>query len=471
MRYHLRSQPTQENSHALVLGTGLAGLLAARVLADHFHQVTVIEQPRAITLADWPPPVQAQRLIERWFPGLGAELMTAGAPSVEWTAECPVLLPVGWSPRFQSGMVSRLSTSALLERIVCQRLLDYSMGRVTFITGQIVDGLQRDGQCISGVRFASGEVCRADLVLEASGRDSQAVKWLAALGYRAPEEMVIESGLHTATALFQQPEGFEYDWRALLVLPMPGEKARGGFLYPVEGRRWAVVLFGRDLIPTDIPGFLDYAAELRTPLVANILRDTVALSAIESTQNITLRQRYYERLLAWPEGFVVVGDAACDYSALYSGTGAALSASALAEALDEQRKQQPEGDLKGLAGRFLGRQARLNALPWRVAETCVDYWRATHPAGHVLGLPAWYIEQVMAVAVCHPATYQTLLEIAQRATSPMQLFTPSIFWQTVRQQFMPRHPRMIPPMPPVFRAAPTRKSITQEMAAVANLRE
>lgn len=462
MRYHLQSKPTQEDTHALVLGTGLAGLLAARVLADHFHRVTLVESPAAAHYADWPPSLQAQRLVERWFPGFGAELMTAGAPSVEWTAECPTLLPAGWARRFQSGLISRLSSPALLEKITRQRLLDYSTGRVTFSPEQVT-GLQRSGEQISGVVCASGEVLTADVVLNTSKRNLKALP-----NTRPPDAIEIETSLYTTTAIFQQPEGLERDWRALLVLPDSGAKARGGFLYPIEGRRWVVTLFGLKTPAGDIATFLNDAGVLRSPVIAEALCAATPLTtSLETTDHLILRQQRYERLLSWPPGLLMFADAACDYGPFYRQTNAALAALALAEALDEQRRQQPDGALNGLAARFHARQARLNDLPWRLAETCVDYWLKAHPPGHVLGLPAWYIEQAMIAATRHPAIYQMLLEIAQRATSPMQLFTPSVFFQIVRQQFAPRQRSPITLMPPSFRPPTPRKLVTQEMTAIA----
>src|SRR5713226_10075921 len=39
-------QAKQSNQHAVVIGASMAGLLAARVLSDHFEQVTIIERDR-----------------------------------------------------------------------------------------------------------------------------------------------------------------------------------------------------------------------------------------------------------------------------------------------------------------------------------------------------------------------------------------------------------------------------------------
>ncbi len=37
-------QAKQSNQHAVVIGASMAGLLAARVLSEHFDQVTIIER-------------------------------------------------------------------------------------------------------------------------------------------------------------------------------------------------------------------------------------------------------------------------------------------------------------------------------------------------------------------------------------------------------------------------------------------
>jgi glycine/D-amino acid oxidase-like deaminating enzyme len=43
MNKHQSGQNASGNRHAVVIGASMAGLLAARVLSDHFEQVTIIE--------------------------------------------------------------------------------------------------------------------------------------------------------------------------------------------------------------------------------------------------------------------------------------------------------------------------------------------------------------------------------------------------------------------------------------------
>jgi 2-polyprenyl-6-methoxyphenol hydroxylase-like FAD-dependent oxidoreductase len=83
---------------AIVMGGSIAGLLAARVLTDHFDQVTIVERDR---FPEKPEPrqgvpqshqlhvllTQGQRILEQLFPGLTDELADNGAESVDWTAD------------------------------------------------------------------------------------------------------------------------------------------------------------------------------------------------------------------------------------------------------------------------------------------------------------------------------------------------------------------------------------------------
>src|SRR3954447_11411420 len=80
--------------NAVVIGGSMAGLLAARVLADHFAQVTVIERdvPEAATEPRKGVPqgrhahgllARGQEIIADLFPGLFDDLVAAGAVRVD----------------------------------------------------------------------------------------------------------------------------------------------------------------------------------------------------------------------------------------------------------------------------------------------------------------------------------------------------------------------------------------------------
>src|SRR5262249_30695872 len=76
--------------HAVIVGGSLAGMLAARVLADHFDTVTLLERdrfPEAPAARKGLPQgrhahallERGRRILERFLPGLTAGLVWAGA--------------------------------------------------------------------------------------------------------------------------------------------------------------------------------------------------------------------------------------------------------------------------------------------------------------------------------------------------------------------------------------------------------
>jgi flavin-dependent dehydrogenase len=215
---------------------------------------------------------------------------------------------------------------------------------------------------------AGEETLAADLVVDASGRASQAQRWLEELGYPAPRETVIASHLGYASRYYAPPPGFQARWRGLYLQYAPPTALRAGTLVPVEGDRWLVGLFGlsRDYPPTDEAGFLEFARSLRSPLLYEAIRDARPLAPIVGYRATENRLRHYDLLPRRPEGLLVLGDAACTFNPVYGQgmTVAAAGALALAGCL---RAQGQRGDLRGLAARFQRRLARQLAPVWTLA--------------------------------------------------------------------------------------------------------
>ena len=253
MADHVRS------GRAVVIGGSLAGLLAARVLADRFDEVVVVERD---TYPDEPEPrkgvpqsrhlhillVRGQRLLEALFPGLMAELREAGAASLNWPRDILWLGAAGWGSRTARGMTLVSSRRELLEDRVRRRVV--ARPNVLVLEATEVDGLLGvdAGRQVRGVSIrardggdgASREL-EADLVVDASGSLSSVGSWLTQLGHGAPEETVINSFLGYASRFYERPpDDGSRDWRGLLFQPnVPGE-SRGGGVFPVDGGLWHV---------------------------------------------------------------------------------------------------------------------------------------------------------------------------------------------------------------------------------------
>ena len=79
-----------KRTHAVVVGASMAGMLAARVLADVFERVTILERDTLPTGPDLRSGVpqarhlhallpRGRRIVEQYFPGITLDLLTAGA--------------------------------------------------------------------------------------------------------------------------------------------------------------------------------------------------------------------------------------------------------------------------------------------------------------------------------------------------------------------------------------------------------
>jgi 2-polyprenyl-6-methoxyphenol hydroxylase-like FAD-dependent oxidoreductase len=151
-------------THALVIGGSITGLLAARVLTNHFDSVTLVERdciPEQLMSRQGVPQANhvhvlltwGQRILEQLFPGLGAELTAAGAPRIDWIADWSTLGAWGWVPRFSSGLSGRTCSRNLLEWSIRHRLAQSD--RLQFLEGCHVTGLLTDANQsrVTGVRL------------------------------------------------------------------------------------------------------------------------------------------------------------------------------------------------------------------------------------------------------------------------------------------------------------------------------
>lgn len=439
---------TDSRRHALVIGGSIAGLLAARVLSDYFDQVTVVERDYFPAQPEWRQGVpqshhahlllsKGQKILEQLFPGLLDELAAAGAPIVDWTADFPLLGFSGWAPRFASSLKMRTSSRNLLEWLIRQRLMVGS--NIRFLQGTQAIALLSDARnsCITGVRVHSRHGSEqgvtpaelpANLVVDASGRHSNASQWLTALGYAPPEETVINSFLGYASRWYQRPAQIQSEWQALYLWPKPPHLKRGGGLYPVEGDRWIVTLTGvaKDYPPTDEASFLEFAHSLRHPVLYDAIKDAQPLSPIYGYRNTENRLRHYEKLSRLPENFIIIGDAVCAFNPIY---GQGMSTAALgALTLNQCLKKQHQGKLVGLAVRFQKQLAKVNTTPWLVATGEDCRWPTTEGGcpNLITRLLHRYIDEVMLLAVESPYTYKVWSEVMHLEKSPTVLFQPSI---------------------------------------------
>jgi 2-polyprenyl-6-methoxyphenol hydroxylase-like FAD-dependent oxidoreductase len=432
---------TAARDRAVVLGGGIAGLLAARVLSDHFTAVTVVDRdPINHSAAPRRGTPQAHHLhgllarghqvLEQLFPGLTAELVAAGAPLGDMLEHAR--LSFGGS-RFAQGpsdlrvlCISRLTLEAAIRRRVS------ALPGVRLLGGYDVAGLVTTADCrrVTGAwvvdrraESTKGKQARlpAELVVVATGRGSRLPRWLAILGYPQPPTERVALGVAYASQSFRLPTGALGTDLVVISAPTP-DRPRGGALALLEGGRCLVTLIGvlGDEPPTDDEGFRRFAGDVALPELATLISVGQAVDQpVPFRHPVAIRHRY-DRLPATPSGLAVLGDAVCSLNPIYGQgmTVAALQALALGRRLEEPSWR---------TRRYLDDVTRISGVAWSLAVAGdlifpqVEGRRTI--AGQLLGR---YIARVQAGAARDPALGRAFLRVTSLVDPPGALLRPSV---------------------------------------------
>ncbi|MDQ3825840.1 MAG: FAD-binding monooxygenase [Actinomycetota bacterium] len=365
--------------HAVVLGASFAGLLAARVLADVYTQVTIIDRDelpetnmhrRGVPQGHHVHGLLAagQQALEELFPGFTEELVSHGVPTGDMLANSRLYFSGHRLRRAHAGLVVLCPSRPCLEGHIRAKIR--ALPNVALVDRRDVVGLATtpDHRRVTGARVlrrtdgSAEEVLSADLVVDAMGRGSRTPAWLEALGYARPDKEQVGIRLGYATRTYRLRHGALGGNLAVLhgaTLKHP----RAGVLQLIEGDQSMLTLAGilGDFPPTDPGGFLDFAGSLQFPDIYQAIQDAEPLDdPIPFRYPASVRHRY-ERLTQCPDRFVVMGDAMCHTNPLY---GHGMSIAAL-EALALRRHLTGASEPAPL--RFFQDLARIVDMSWDIA--------------------------------------------------------------------------------------------------------
>lgn len=453
---HSSSGRPGSGRHGVVIGSGMAGLLAARVLLDHCDQVTVLDRDRFPAEPEHrkgtPQSLHAHGLLARGreiiaelFPGIDAELVGAGATVARDSIPFRVVSPFGPLPQQPLPGQFTLYSRALLEWVIRARLARHRALRLLPETEVIGLATSSPGPASAAsrvggvrVRYRGGtgtEVVNADLVVDASGRGSKAPQWLAEGGSGEVAEEVITSGIGYASRFFAIPEQFPNEWQGVVIRGRAPDNPRAGLIVGIEHRRWQVTLGGYADAPppTDEAGFLQWARDLPDPSLYEAIRVAVPLTPIRGFRTPTNRWRHFERIARHPAGFVVTGDAVCAFNPIYGQgmTVAAMDALVLRECL--QRHHGGAG--AGFERDFQRRLAHGVAPAWFVAGHDDLRWPGIQLQGARLPgstLIRRYVDLVQRAAVSDPYLTEVFLSLTGLTARPRVLFTPRVLTHVLR---------------------------------------
>jgi 2-polyprenyl-6-methoxyphenol hydroxylase-like FAD-dependent oxidoreductase len=430
---------------AIVIGASMGGLLAARVLADHFDQVTLLERDR------FPPPgeqrkgvpqgrhahailAQGLQIMEGYFPGLTDHLVSLGADygdvseKARWYHEGDCHRPA------HSGVNAINISRPQLEAEVRARVL--VLANVTAVEGCDVLGLLAtpDNARVTGVRMirrrpgSAEESLTAGLVVDASGRGSRSPAWLEDLGYARPQEEAVKIGVSYTSCQYERRPEHAPGVNALIVAAAP-ENPRGGVLLSQEGNRWllTVAAYLGEQIPLDHAGLKAYVRGMATPAIYEGIKDAQPLGDPVGHKIPSNLRRRYERLAGFPAGYLVMGDALCSFNPIY-GQGmsvAALEAQALHSCLTRGEAQ--------LAPRFFRQASKIVDIPWSTAVgNDLRFPDVEGPRTRMTRFVNWYVGKLHHAAHQDAELSIAFLKVVNLLAPPPSIMRPAILWRVLK---------------------------------------
>lgn len=433
---------SEAGDHAIVVGGSMAGLLAARVLADAFRTVSIIEKDRLPAEPNVRKGVpqaghihalhEAGRVtLDDLFPGYEEDLTSAGGLVIDMARDLNFYDEGDFVADGQDSIPWYMASRPLFEHLTRQRLVgldDIIIRDDTQFIEYLTDS--RDA-VIEGVvvRNETGEreELAAELVVDATGRTSRTPGWLEDHGYESPEVHEVEIDIAYSSI---QLERDTTDPEAYLVMPCPPRK-RGAAVFPIEDGRWLMTVSGvhGDHPPTDLDGLADFVEPLPVPVFARLLGEQEVVSgAVDHHPFPSNRKHHYWELDRFPEGLVVIGDAVASFNPIY-GQGmsvAGLEALHLLDALADS----PEEDL---ALRFFDSIETVVEDAWSLAVgTDFRFPETTGPKPPGTAILNRYFSRFTRKAHSDAALADIYGRVVSMERRPTSLLRPGVIWRVLK---------------------------------------
>ena len=434
-----RSRVAEFGDHAVVVGASMAGLFTARVLADAFAEVTVIdrdqlpEEPearRGVPQDRHPHALleAGRATVEDLFPGCEEDILSAGGVITDFAADVNFYSEDAFLASGSTSLETISVTRPLFEHIVRGHVS--AVDNVHVRPGcHCVEVLRNEaGTMVDGVTVRQDGTeteLLADLVVDATGRASRTPAWLERHGYRAPPVDEVRIDTAYSTTYIERPP----DDRRTYLVPPASPRTRGGMAAPVDGDRWVVTLSGvhGEKPPTSREEFITYAASLPVPAVHQLLEEHPWVGEdIEHYPFPSNRRHRYETLDQFPDGLLVVGDAIASFNPVYAQgmSVAALEALVLHHCLAEGRET--------LALRFFERVKPVVDIAWNMAVGAdFGFSETKGPKPRGTGIMNWYLGRLLRRAQTDSVLTDAFVRVQMMERPPSSLMRPRIVWRVL----------------------------------------
>jgi len=436
---------------AVVLGASMSGLLAARVLADFYRSVTVVERDvlsgEPANRRGVPQGRHVHALLARGaqtlgelFPGILDELVADGAPVWDDAEYSRLYICFGGHlmPRSGKAVLDPKANAMyqpsrpLLECHVRRRLR--AIENVTILDGHDVAELTStaDRKRVTGVRVVdrdggADKELAADLVVDAMGRAAHTPALLESLGYGRPTEDHIVTHTTYVSQMLRIPPGTLREM--LTLISAAPDRPTGMFLFGYENDTWIFTVFGmvgREP-PRDLAGMLSFAQDYAPAHLLAAVRAGEPMTPVVQHRLPSSQWRRYDKMRRFPEGLVVTGDAMCSFNPVY-GQGMSVAAMDALALRDSLRR-----GVTGLSRRYFRAAAKSIGVGWGLAAgSDLAFPEVEGRRTPAMRFTNRFSEWVLTACETDAVVHARFFRVVGLVEPPSRLFDPSFIYRVAR---------------------------------------
>lgn len=323
-----------KRERAVVIGGGIAGLVTARVLADHFGSVVIIDKDTSIG-SDQPRIgasqgahlhvllKRGQSMLRKLLPDVESQLVSRNCPLVDWAQDTMWESQNGAFPRYSSSVRTYSFSRPFLESVIHEQVK--KIPNIVFRNGHVESVRIRDDRADGVRQHESGEMEPADIVVIAGGQNLPVEKLTGSplnhVTDHSPIHITYRSVIfETASLKF---DGFKQYYYQL----SPPNDSLGAVICPIEdGRSIATIVeYGPPRgLKVDFDGFMRLAKKVPGRRFHDILQSGSALSGVAVFHKPTMFLRRPDKMGTFPVNVFLVGDVFCSLNPVF-GQGMTLS--------------------------------------------------------------------------------------------------------------------------------------------------
>ncbi|MFP7298214.1 NAD(P)/FAD-dependent oxidoreductase [Neobacillus niacini] len=436
------------NNIVIIIGGGISGKLAARVLSDYYKEVIILERDQeTIGPLSRKGAPQGEHLhallhagehgLEELFPGITEDFYHSGAVKINSTIDLAWYHHGAWKIRYDGGYSTTLQTRPHLEWHIEQYIK--KIPNIEVYYNQAVQGFlyNEEQNQVMGVQLKDKTI-NADLVVDASGVSSLTSSWINKRGIEIPEE-IMDINLSYISKQYLLSAHEERDWKIKMVYPNPPLEKMGGTISKVEGNRYIVTIMGyhhsineSEVLKND-NGFLELARKLPKLDIHQEIEKGIPLTKTSIYRIPKIIWRRFDKSKYSPNGLLLIGDTVCRIDPVF-GQGmsiAILQALALQKLLRKQK-----GELHNVPISFHKEAAKIISPIWNMVITEDFRYPATNgkkPFG--LSVQQWYAKNIFLLSSQNQDVYNAFVKVMNLVTPITSLMKPSIIIEVLKFAF------------------------------------